>query len=107
MKNGEQISFLMQRVRSTQEITSIRMDVSRNRIIRTSLHLTIASVSLAVMTTIAGFFGMNLEFPTVLDGGFTSGVEHVGGTQFMVATGGAMVLGGAIYVFGLAHASGI
>eukprot|EP00615_Pteridomonas_danica_P008443 CAMPEP_0114370144 /NCGR_PEP_ID=MMETSP0101-20121206/32267_1 /TAXON_ID=38822 ORGANISM="Pteridomonas danica, Strain PT" /NCGR_SAMPLE_ID=MMETSP0101 /ASSEMBLY_ACC=CAM_ASM_000211 /LENGTH=388 /DNA_ID=CAMNT_0001521481 /DNA_START=461 /DNA_END=1627 /DNA_ORIENTATION=- len=108
-----QIRFLMQRVGSTQEITSIRMDVSRNRIIRTSLHLTIASVSLAVMTTMAGFLGMNLEIPFFIDGGFTSGGGGgeegvgVGGAPFLIATGTALTLGGAIYGFGLAHASGV
>jgi hypothetical protein len=63
-------------------------------------------VSLAVMTTVAGFFGMNLEIPIVLDGGFTSGAEHVGGLQFLIATGSAVALGGTVYGFGLAHATG-
>ena len=39
-----QVTFLMQRVKSTQEVTAIRIDVARNRIIRTNLHMTMLSV---------------------------------------------------------------
>ena len=60
---ASQVSQLSQRVRSTQEVVAIRMDVSRNRIIRAELQLTIASVSLAVVTCVAGFLGMNVEIP--------------------------------------------
>jgi len=110
-----QVSQLMRSVKTTQEVTSIRIDVSRNRIIRTNLHLTIASVSIGVMTAMAGFLGMNLELPMWVDGGFTSGAAAAGsggegiGTgsgPFLTAVAVSAGLGGAVYGFGLAHASG-
>mmetsp|Transcript_57371 Transcript_57371/g.129994 ORF Transcript_57371/g.129994 Transcript_57371/m.129994 type:complete len:521 (+) Transcript_57371:137-1699(+) len=102
-----QVNFLQQRVKSTQEIAAIRMDVSRNRIIRTNLQLTIASVSLGVMTACAGFLGMNLELPRWIDGGFTQDGPNPGtGAFFLGAVGASCGLGGAFYGFGLAHASG-
>ena len=112
-----QVSQLMRSVKTTQEVTSIRIDVSRNRIIRTNLHLTIASVSIGVMTAMAGFLGMNLELPIWVDGGFTSGSAGGGGDgnssgsgpgsgPFLTAVAVSAGLGGAVYGFGLAHASG-
>jgi hypothetical protein len=100
-----QASQLMRSVKTTQEVTAIRIDVSRNRIIRTNLHLTIASVSIGIMTALAGFLGMNLELPLWLDGGFTSGGAP-GPGPFLTAVAVSGGLGGAVYGFGLAHASG-
>ncbi len=81
-------------------MTAIRIDVSRNRIIRTNLHLTMASVSLAGMTAVAGFLGMNLELPVWLDAGFTSTESSsLGGLPFLVTTAGSVALGGGICEF--------
>mmetsp|Transcript_81584 Transcript_81584/g.162839 ORF Transcript_81584/g.162839 Transcript_81584/m.162839 type:complete len:407 (+) Transcript_81584:586-1806(+) len=104
-----QVTFLMQRVTSTQEVTSIRIDVARNRIIRTNLHLTMMSVSLATMTTTAGFLGMNLELPSWLDGGFTNPLvnEGVGGGFFVAVTCGSVAMGLGLYAVGYAHANGM
>ena len=102
-----QMADLMNRVKSAQEVTAIRIDVSRNRIIRTNLHLTMASVSLAGMTAVAGFFGMNLELPFWLDFGFTSaGKSSVGGTAFLATTAASVALGGGIYAMSMASANG-
>ena len=84
------------------QVTAIRIDVSRNRIIRTNLHLTMASVSLAGMTAVAGFLGMNLELPVWLDAGFTSAEKSsLGGLPFLATTAASVALGGGICEFAL------
>jgi len=57
------IIALARLVHSKQELASISLDVQRNRMIHMNVHLTIGAVSLGVCTTVAGYFGMNLEIP--------------------------------------------
>ena len=82
-----QVSQLSQRVQSTQEVVAIRMDVSRNRIIRAELQLTIASVSLAVVTCIAGFLGMNVEIPAWVSGWSRKSESEVGRSAVALQAG--------------------
>lgn len=61
-----EIQFLLGRLQSKQEFVALALDAYRNRMVRINLHISIAGVCLAVGTTMAGFFGMNL----------VSGLEH-------------------------------
>ena len=55
-----EIHFLLKRIQSKQELVAISLDSYRNRMIRMNVYLAIVGVGLAVGTTTAGFFGMNL-----------------------------------------------
>ena len=55
-----EIHFLLKRIQSKQELVAISLDSYRNRMIRMNVSLAIVGVGLAVGTTTAGFFGMNL-----------------------------------------------
>jgi hypothetical protein len=59
------LAVLRHRLVSTQELTAINLDVYRNRIIRMELNMTMAGVALAMTTSIAGLFGMNLPIPGI------------------------------------------
>jgi Mg2+ and Co2+ transporter CorA len=52
--------YLLKKVQSKQELVAISLDSYRNRIIRMNLYLSITGVSIASMTTVAGFYGMNI-----------------------------------------------
>lgn len=80
------------------------MDVARNRIIRTNLQLSMAGVSIAVITAISGFFGMNLELPEFLDA-----EKHpaLGALPFTAVVAGSCFFGGSIYGLTMAHANGM
>ncbi|OEU06885.1 hypothetical protein FRACYDRAFT_252515 [Fragilariopsis cylindrus CCMP1102] len=52
--------YLLKKVQNKQELVAISLDSYRNRIIRMNLYLSIAGISIAYMTTIAGFYGMNI-----------------------------------------------
>lgn len=100
---GHQGTFLKEQVTSTQEVAAIRMDVARNRIIRTNLQLSMAGVSIAVVTAISGFFGMNLEpFPFLEEGR----EPDLGSLPFVAVTAGSCFLGSSIYALTMAHANG-
>lgn len=88
------------------QVTAIRIDVNRNRIIRTNLNLTMASVSLASMSLASGFLGMNLELPPWLDAGYTSLGPGVGPNPFLLVTGTSMLFGAAFYSGSYLHSRG-
>lgn len=52
--------FLLKKVQSKQELMAISLDAHRNRMLRMNLYLSIAGVSIASSTAVAGFYGMNL-----------------------------------------------
>uniref|UniRef100_A0A7S2XT73 Magnesium transporter n=1 Tax=Attheya septentrionalis TaxID=420275 RepID=A0A7S2XT73_9STRA len=56
----QEINFLLRRVQSKQELVSISLDAYRNRMIRMNVYVSIVGMGLAVSTTVAGYFGMNL-----------------------------------------------
>jgi magnesium transporter len=56
----QEVIYLKRRVDSTQELLAIQLDNYRNNIIRINVHLTMASVGMALSTTVAGLFGMNM-----------------------------------------------
>eukprot|EP00980_Cylindrotheca_fusiformis_P020238 scaffold7316_cov123-Cylindrotheca_fusiformis.AAC.13 len=55
-----EIDYLLGRVQSKQEFVALALAGYRNRLVRTNVNIAIAGVSLAIMTTVAGLFGMNL-----------------------------------------------
>jgi magnesium transporter len=56
----QDVSYLLGRVQTQQELSSISLDVYRNQILHINVHLAVTGVSLAMCTTIAGVYGMNL-----------------------------------------------
>merc|ERR1712226_885238 len=61
------------------EVLAIHLDVYRNRMVRMSMHLSIATLSLTSSMTVAGFLGMNLEIPAAFP-------------SFWPTVGGALIL---------------
>jgi magnesium transporter len=55
-----EIHYSLGRLRSKQEFVALALAGYRNRMIRMNLHIGIAGLSIAVGTTTAAFFGMNL-----------------------------------------------
>jgi magnesium transporter len=53
-------NFLLKKVQTKQELVSISLDAHRNRMLRMNLYLSMAGVSIASSTAVAGFYGMNL-----------------------------------------------
>eukprot|EP00527_Entomoneis_sp_CCMP2396_P002253 CAMPEP_0198146100 /NCGR_PEP_ID=MMETSP1443-20131203/27411_1 /TAXON_ID=186043 /ORGANISM="Entomoneis sp., Strain CCMP2396" /LENGTH=425 /DNA_ID=CAMNT_0043809935 /DNA_START=437 /DNA_END=1714 /DNA_ORIENTATION=+ len=56
----QEIRYMLGRLQSKQEFVALAMAGYRNRMVRMNVHISIAGLSLAVGTTVAGFFGMNL-----------------------------------------------
>ena len=79
--------YLLKMVQSKQELVAISLDAYRNRIIRMNLYLSIAGISIASVTAIAGFYGMNLlhgyESDPAMFGNIVSG-STMGGLLFGV-----------------------
>ena len=87
-----QVFFLRKKVESTKELAQISLDNYRNNLIRINLHLTMGGVGLALATTVAGLFGMNL----------VSGLEeHPAAFAVTCAVSGA--LGASVYFGTWAH----
>eukprot|EP00392_Amoebophrya_sp_AT5.2_P012825 g12932.t1 len=61
-----EILYMQKRLDTKQEIVTVSMNSSRNNILRLNLHLSIAGLACAIPTTVAGFFGMNVD-PTVVE----------------------------------------
>ena len=55
-----EIQFLLQRIQSKQEFVTLALAGYRNRLVRTNVTISIATLSLCLATTVAGFFGMNV-----------------------------------------------
>ena len=51
---------MVREIQSKQEFISLALDSYRNRLVSMNLQISIAGLSLALSTTIAGFFGMNV-----------------------------------------------
>lgn len=81
----QKINYLLMRVQSKVEFVELSIDTFRNNLITVNVYLSIAAVSLATSTTIAGFFGMNTIH------GYEDSVS-----AFPVIVLGSTVLGGAI-----------
>jgi magnesium transporter len=60
------VKLLDRQIEHTEELVEMRLDASRNRILKANLTLSLASASLSVAMVITGAFGMNL----------TSGLEE-------------------------------
>jgi len=88
----QQVFFMRKKVESTKELAQISLDNYRNNLIRINLHLTMGGVGLALATTVAGIFGMNL----------VSGLEeHPAAFAAVVGVSGAM--GASVYFGTWAH----
>ncbi|GLJ30598.1 hypothetical protein SUGI_0605860 [Cryptomeria japonica] len=57
---GGVVEELRKGIESAQEVWELTLDTTRNKIIRTNLFISMASLSLTSATVPAGFFGMNL-----------------------------------------------
>ena len=55
-----EIQFLLQRIQSKQEFVSLALAGYRNRLVRTNVTISIATLSLCLATSVAGFYGMNV-----------------------------------------------
>jgi magnesium transporter len=55
-----EIQFLLQRIQSKQEFVTLALAGYRNRMMLMNVSLSIATLSLCLATTVAGFFGMNV-----------------------------------------------
>jgi len=55
-----ELNATLRAVKSTENVTQIRLDAMRNRVLRLEVYLNIATVSLAAGGVVAGVFGMNL-----------------------------------------------
>jgi len=61
LKNVQhEVQYLLRKVQSKQEMVAISLDAYRNKMIRMSLTVSIASLGFATSTTVAGMYGMNL-----------------------------------------------
>ncbi|CAD7949421.1 unnamed protein product [Amoebophrya sp. A120] len=56
-----EVLYMQKRLDAKQELVTVSMSSSRNQILRLNLYLSIAGLACMVPTTIAGFFGMNLD----------------------------------------------
>lgn len=86
---------LQRMVQSKQELSSIAIDIQRNRVISMNLSLSIGSVSLAVCTTLAGYLGMNLPIPPALETMPGAFLMAVAGST---AVGASVALGCMFYI---------
>jgi hypothetical protein len=55
-----EISYLLNRIQSKQELVALTLSSYRNRMVQLNLHLNIAALAIGFSTVIAGFFGMNV-----------------------------------------------
>ena len=82
-------SFALRKdIEATQDTLEVGLDEYRNRLITINVHAAMATVGLAVSTTIAGFFGMNL---------FSGLEEETLFPLFWFVVGGASLGGASIY----------
>ena len=90
------LAALRHRLVSTQELTSISLDMYRNRIIRMELNITMAGCAIAMTTAVAGLFGMNVPIPLGLD-------RDAG--AFALVSGASLLLGAGAFgvAYGVVH----
>ncbi|KAL7566746.1 hypothetical protein ACA910_017794 [Epithemia clementina (nom. ined.)] len=69
-----EVQYMLGRLQSKQEFVALALDNYRNRLVKVNVHIAIAGLSLAIGTTAAGFFGMNL----------ISGFENTPGAFYIV-----------------------
>ena len=87
---------LRKNIEATQDTLELALDEYRNRLITINVHAAMATVGLAVSTTVAGFFGMNLY----------SGLEEINTYPlFWMVVGGASCTGILIYVTAIRQAT--
>lgn len=55
-----EIQYMLQRIQSKQEFVTLSLAGYRNRMVRMNVTISIATLSLCLGTTVAGFFGMNV-----------------------------------------------
>lgn len=74
-----EVTSTLRAVKATENVTQIRLDAMRNRILRLEVFLNLGAVSVATGGLVAGAFGMNLH----------TGLEETRGMFFIVS--GTMV----------------
>jgi magnesium transporter len=55
------LQTLNEYIKDTEDLVNIKLDQHRNQLITTDLILTALTCALAIVTTVAGIFGMNLD----------------------------------------------
>lgn len=74
-----EVTSALRAVKATENVTQIRLDAMRNRILRLEVYLNLGAVSIATGGLVAGAFGMNLQ----------TGWEEVPG-MFLIVSGTAV-----------------
>jgi magnesium transporter len=90
-----EIQYLLGRLESKREFVALALAGYRNRMVRMNVHLGIFGLSLAVGTTLSGFFGMNL----------VSGLEE-SPMMFYYVVGAAATGGGMLSLYAMNYMSG-
>ena len=85
-------SYLLKKVQSEQELIAMSLDSYRNKIVTMNLYLSITGISIAMLTAVAGFYGMNL----------THGYEHAPQTMFYNVVSFSTI-GGVLFGVGCVH----
>ena len=55
------LKTLNEYIKDTEDLVNIKLDQHRNQLITTDLILTALTCSMAIVTTVSGIFGMNLD----------------------------------------------
>lgn len=86
-----ELTSTLRAVKATENVTQIRLDAMRNRILRLEVFLNLGAVSVATGGLVAGAFGMNLK----------TGIEETSG-MFLIVSG--MAVGVSLLTFRLSLA---
>ena len=89
-----EIQFLLQRIQSKQEFVALALAGYRNRMVRMNVTVSIATLSLCLGTTVAGFYGMNVvngfedsttAFSTIVTCSILGGLGVGGGSMYYLS----------------------
>jgi magnesium transporter len=87
-----EVTSTLRAVKATENVTQIRLDAMRNRILRLEVFLNLGAVSVATGGLVAGAFGMNLK----------TGIEETPG-MFLFASGTVVVVSVLAFRLSLAY----
>ena len=80
LHSRKSLSTLMRKVKGVKQLTSLSLDLYRNKVLRLELTLAISALSMATVGTVAGIWGMNVTVP-FQDGGDLSPFFAIVGTS--------------------------
>lgn len=87
-----EVTSTLRAVKATENVTQIRLDAMRNRILRLEVFLNLGAVSVATGGLVAGAFGMNLK----------TGIEETPG-MFMIVSGSMVAVSVLAFRLSLAY----